>query len=418
MPRKEMNPMEKIPNERLRFRDILYDNEQLGPFPTQLLRHVDRPTNRIVGPIERRDHRETAFFQAARGDFGEKIRQGIFRLTKRFPIGGALMDIQEHINAIKDHRIRTAPKRAPIPDHPRVRSRHLKSLGYFLGADIVGIGKLPPSAVYTHDLDGTPIDAPFKYAIVFVCRKDQMTIRASNGWEQIVDPASFQTYQRIALQSEVVANYLRRLGWDAEPSNSKNYLTLMPPILLEAGIGEVCRMGIVLNPFLGTNYKASCVLTDMELEIDGPVDFGLQEYCRNCDICAEQCPSGAVSKGEQILYNGYYTWKLNTTACSNFDILNLEGCVCGRCTKVCPWTRPHSQPEDFAGWDGGLDALYRGVEAQRRSLAENNYVDPMEATHKWWFELDENMDGDLVIPTGLNRNKLCREYPLAKMPVT
>ena len=173
-------------------------------------------------------------------------------------------------------------------------------------------------------------------------------------------------------------------------------------------------MGIVLNPFIGTNFKAACVLTDMELEVDGPIDFGLQEYCGNCNICADQCPSGAVRKGEQILYNGYYTWKLNFEACANFDILNKEGCVCGRCTKVCPWTRTDSRPEDFANWDGSLDELYKGVEAQRKRLEKNNYVDPVEATHKWWFELDEDQEGNLVIPTQLNKHKICREHPLAK----
>jgi len=405
---------ENTPGGRLPNRNILYNDEQLGPFPTHLLKHVERPTNRIVGPIERRDHRDTAFTKAFRGDYGEEIQREIRRMIRRYPIGVALTDMQDHINTIKDHRVETAPKKAPIPDDPRVRSRHLKSLGYFLGADIVGIGRLPQSAVYTHGLDGVPIEAPFKYAVVFVCRKDATTIRASNGWEQIVDPASYQSYQRVALQSEVVANYLRRLGWDAEPSNTKNYLTVMPQILLEAGIGEVCRMGIVLSPFLGTNFKASCVLTNMELLPDGPVDFGLQEYCSNCFICAEQCPSGAVSRGEQILYNGYYTWKLNIEACCHFAVRNREGTVCGRCTKVCPWTRPESLPHDFSGWDGDPGWLYEGVEARRRELVESNFVDALESTHKWWFELDEDPDGTLVVPDGVNRNKICRTHPLAK----
>jgi ferredoxin len=402
-------------NEKLRFRDILYNDEQLGPFPTHRLRYVAKPTNRIVGPIERRDPRESVFGRSARGDYGENIQKEFFRMTKRYPLGGALVDIQTHINSIRPNRIKKAAEKAPIPNDPRVRSRHIKCLGYFLGADIVGIGNLPQSAVYTHHLDGTPIEAPYKYAIVFASRKSEMTIRASNGWDQIIDPASFQAYQRVALQSEVAANYIRRLGWDAEPSNMNSYLTLMPQILLEAGIGEVSRIGIMLNPFLGTNFKASCVLTNMELEIDGPIDFGLQEYCNNCNICAEQCPSGAVSKVEQILYNGYYTWKLNSEACSNFDVLNKEGCVCGRCTKVCPWTRPNSRPEDFAHWDGNLEELYKGVEEQRKKLEENNFVDPLETAHKWWFELDEDLEGKIVIPTEVNDQKLCKNYPLAKL---
>ncbi len=412
-----MNKYVHNTSEKLPYRDILYNNDQLGPFPTHLLKHVDQPTNRIPGQIQRKTQQENVFAKAACGEYGENVQKELSRMTMRYPVGAALVDIQNHINSIRNHRVETASKMAPIPEDPRVRSRHIKCLGYFLGADIVGIGHLPQSAVYSTHLDGTPLEAPFKYAIVVVNRKFAPTIRASNGWDQIIDPASFQAYQRAALQTEVMANYLRRLGWDAEPSNMNAYLTLMPQILLEAGIGEVCRMGIVLNPFLGTNFKAACVLTNMELEIDGPVDFGLQEYCTECRICAEQCPSGAIRKGEQILYNGYYTWKLNADACVKFDSLNKEGCVCGRCTKVCPWTRPNSRPEDFADWDGDLETLYRGVNEQRERIEKNNFVDPMEATRKWWFELDENLDGELVIPTQVNKHQLCREYPLAKKAV-
>jgi len=208
-----------------------------------------------------------------------------------------------------------------------------------------------------------------------------------------------------------VANYIRRLGYSAEASYTFNYLTLMPQVLLDAGIGEVCRMGIILNPFIGTNFKASCVLTNLEIEADGPVDFGLQEYCRNCKICAEQCPAGAISHDDQELYNGYYTWKLNTRACAEFDILNKEGCVCGRCTKVCPWHRPHTEPHDFEGWNGDLTELYASVNKQRERLVKNNYVDPAERTDKWWFELDE-VEGCLTVPGDRNPHKICREHPL------
>jgi ferredoxin len=295
-------------SKQIKYRDILYNDDQLGPFPTQLLKYVDKPTNRIIGPIERRDPRDSIFGKSARGDLGEKIQEEFMRMTIRYPIGAALGDIQNHINSIRKNRVEVAPHKAPIPDDPRVLSRHIKSLGCFLGSDIVGIGRLPQSAVYTHDLmEGYPIEAPYKYAIVFIVRKSDKTICASNGWDQIIDPASFQAYQRLALQTEGVANYMRRLGYEAEPSNMNAYLTLMPQILLEAGIGEVCRTGIVLNPFLGTNFKSACVLTNLELEIDGPIDFGLQEYCQNCKICAEQCPAEAITHKDQILYNGYQT---------------------------------------------------------------------------------------------------------------
>jgi NAD-dependent dihydropyrimidine dehydrogenase PreA subunit len=397
--------------EKLKYHDILYNDAQLGPYPDHLLKRVDEPTNRIVGPIERRSERESVFSKSLMGDFGEELSREFKRMTNRYPIGGALQDLQWYINKYAKRRNPVAPKRAPIPDDPRVLSRHLKALGYFLGADQVRIGPLAQSAVYSEDIMRKPVEAPYKYAIVFCCRKDTRTLAASNGWDDIVDPASYQAYQRLALQTEVTANYLRRLGIDAVPTNMNNYLTLMPQIVLDAGMGEVSRMGIILNPFMGCNCKYAAVLTNLELEIDGYVDFGLQKYCGKCTICADQCPSQSIARGAKTLYNGYYTWKLDSRSCSDFDILNKEGCVCGRCTKVCPWNRPDMEPRDWAEWDGSLEWLHKTVDEQRERNIANNFVDPREYTNKWWFRLDER-DGEIVIPTEKNEERLCREYPI------
>ena len=275
-------------------------------------------------------------------------------------------------------------------------SRHVKLLGHFLGADLVGIGPLSQSAVYTHNMKGREIEAPFKYAIVLLARKHEPTLCAANGWEEIVDPASFQAYQRLAMQTETMANYLRRLGFEAEASNMNRYMTLMPQIVLDAGLGEVSRMGIILNPFLGCNFKSACVLTNMELETDGYVDFGLQDYCGNCTLCAEQCPARAITRGPKTLYNGYYTWKLNSKACSDFDVLNKEGCVCGRCTKVCPWHVPFSRAPRLRRLGRQHRVAAQAGRRRRRSGSSPTTTSiPPRRTDKWWFPLDE-VDGKLV----------------------
>lgn len=397
--------------EKLKYHDILYNDAQLGPYPDQLLKRVDKPTNEIPGPVARRAMRESVFIRSYFGEYGKEIEEGFKQMTVRYPIGAALMDLQWYVNKYDDVRNPVAEAKAPVPDDPRVMSRHLKSLGYFLGADLVGIGRLPQSAVYRADVRGKSIEAPYKYAIVFAARKSERTLSASNGWDDIVDPASFQAYQRLLMQTEVAANYMRRLGIDAAPTNMNNYLTLMPQMVLEAGLGEVSRMGIVLNPFLGANFKAAAVLTNLELEVDGYVDFGLREYCSGCTICAEQCPSRAITRGKQTLYNGYYTWKLNYNRCSDYCVLNKEGCVCGRCTKVCPWHRPDMEPRDWEEWDGSLGWLHKTVNDQRDRLIANSFVDPRERTNKWWFRLDAP-DGEVVVASGKNEEKICREYPL------
>jgi len=418
----------------LKYHDILYNNDQLGPYPDHLLKRVEKPTNEIPGPIERRDERNRPAGGMSLFNDSEEFLQGWARLSSRYPYSSAIVDVLEQFGGIVGHRNPVAPTKAPIPDDPRVRSRHLKSFGYFLGADVIGIGRLPQSAVYTHAMGdphgvdnpfreqnpgaatwprpGEKVEAPFEYAIVFLVRKHDPTVSASNGWEEVIDAASFQAYTRLAVQTEQLANYIRRLGWDAQASNRNRYLNLMVPLVLEAGLGEVSRMGIVLNPFLGSNFKVACVFTNMELEIDGYIDFGLKEYCSNCTLCADQCPSRAITHGPQTLYNGYYNWILNFRRCADFcGWHNEEGSVCGRCTFVCPWHIPGQEPRDFADWDGNLAWLHQRVDAQRERLVANNYVHPEEYTRKWWFSL-EQIDGQLVAATGKNSEKVCREYPI------
>ena len=397
--------------DRLKYHDILYNDEQLGPYPDHLLKRVPAPTNQIPGPVQRRSERDSVFGKSLLGEFGEETQREFKRLERRYPIVAAIHDLQAHIAEYRQKRIPIATKKAPIPDDPRVMSRHLKALGYYLGADQVRIGPLDPSAVYTENIVGKPIEAPYRYAIVFAARKDSHTLSASNGWDDIVSPLSHQVYQKLAVQTEVVSNYLRRLGVDAIPSYFRSYANLMPKVVLDAGMGEVSRMGIVLSPFFGCNCKYAAVLTDLELEVDGFVDFGLQEYCDRCTICAEQCPARAIPRGKQTLHNGYYTWKLNARACSDFGIFNKEGTVCGRCTKVCPWNRPDMEPRDFADWDGSLEWLHSTVEEQRERNLASEFVDPREYTHKWWFRL-EDRDGQVVAPAGKNKQKICREHPI------
>ncbi|MFC1532133.1 hypothetical protein ACFL7M_02030 [Thermodesulfobacteriota bacterium] len=56
--------------KKLDFSEILKGGRQLGPFPMEKLKRVDRPTNIITDNIQRIDQRETAQIKAKRGDYG------------------------------------------------------------------------------------------------------------------------------------------------------------------------------------------------------------------------------------------------------------------------------------------------------------------------------------------------------------
>ncbi len=169
----------------------------------------------------------------------------------------------------------------------------------------MGACRVPKYAMYSHDKNGSPINIDYPYAFVIVVAKEMNTIRASTGHDFIGDPVSFQGYERVILIAQTIANYMRRLGYHAMPQHppiaADKYQSMMPPLLLWSGIGKISRAGIVLNPFLGLSFKCGAILTDMPLVPDKPIDFGLQDFCQHCHICADMCPSQAIPKGDKVV---------------------------------------------------------------------------------------------------------------------
>ena len=377
----------------MQYRDILTGNRPFGKYPLHLLKQVDSPTNKYVGEIKRRDPDETAFERAARGEYGEKVAARAKTFHGRDPLLASFGTFQMHISKFALPPV--APEKAPIPEDPHILSRHIKNLAYFTGADMVGICKLPQSALYLRTEEGVPIDCDLKYAIVLLNVKHKETVRSSYGREWIDDPTSFVVYQKSACQAQIMTGYIRRLGWSAESSIFHKYLTILPQLVIESGLGEGSRYGVALNPFVGSTFKVSAVLTDLPLETDKPIDFGLQDYCAKCKICAEQCPTQSISHGDKEVYNGYETWPLKYRNCMSGILTNKYGNICERCSKVCPWNRPDNRPEDFQAWDGDLKFLYDSVNSQAERIRANGFREPEEYTDKWWFPL-EYVDGALI----------------------
>jgi len=378
-----MNRMENLDEDNLP-----RTQKQQGPFPMEVLKHVEEPTNTITNDIQRIDMRNTAYGLAGRGEYGPVVQKGVQKsLPGKYPLSAAQKDVIDHIALIENNPV--AANKAPIPQNPEILTYHIKSVGYFLKADVMGTCKVPASAYYSHDKQGTPIDTRYENAVIIVMRKELKAIRASTGHDWMGDPISFQSYQHLGMAAETIANYIRRLGWDASaqygPSFVNRYTVLLPPLLLAAGIGEISRAGIILNPYLGLAFKAAVVLTDMPLVPDQPIDFGLQSFCQNCKICAENCPSKAISMGDKVMYNGYETWKLNTQRCASFNFTNKKGTMCNACVKSCPWSNPSTWPHDLVrGLVMKVPFTRKFAIKAARLLAMNKPI-PEE---KWWFDME------------------------------
>jgi hypothetical protein len=187
---------------------------QLGPFPMERIRRVDRPTNLITDAVQRIDMRDTAYGLAGRGEYGPAVQKGVQRsLPGKYPLSAAQKDVIDHIAVMAPQPV--APEIAPIPQEAETLTRHIKAVGYFLKADIVGTCRVPESAYYSHDKQGNLITPRFGQAVLVVMRKEAGAMAASSGRDWMGDPISFQAYQHLGMVAETIANYIRRLGWEA-----------------------------------------------------------------------------------------------------------------------------------------------------------------------------------------------------------
>jgi reductive dehalogenase len=365
---------------------------QLGPYPIEKLKRIDKPTTRITDNVNRFDERRHSFNRAAQGELGLTPQREMARFVPKFPIGAAFLRVIAPMAQAVDGD--TAKSQAPIPDDPAALSQHIKQLGYFLRADIVGICRLPPYAVYSQDAAGKEVKLDHKNAIVFVVDQNYETMLGSTGDDWISGSQSFLGYSNTALISCVMAEYIRRLGYPARAHHALSYQVVVPPLLLMAGIGEMSRAGIVLNPFLGTRFKAAVVTTNLPLKPDKPIDFGLQEFCEKCLKCAAECHANAIPKGNKEMYNGYETWHFDAEKCSKFRITNPHGSACGRCIKVCPWNKPEGWTHDIARW------MVKRAPFLDKFMVKMDDIwgyGKQDKRYKWWYDLEE-VDGVIKTP--------------------
>jgi reductive dehalogenase len=212
-----------------------------------------------------------------------------------------------------------------------------------LGATLVGIARLNPDWVFQYPTRGRgldpdrPLEVPkhWEYAIV---------VGTPMSWDPMyANPnygTSYDAYSISAILGYRLAAFIKRLGYAARPHTPGfSYDLCVPPIMVDAGLGEQSRISIVITPELGCNVRPAIVTTNLPLMPDKPIDFGVQSFCKTCKVCAEQCPSGAIPKGDKEVVRGYKRWAIHSAKCHNFWNSNLGNMGCRICVAACPYTR-------------------------------------------------------------------------------
>jgi reductive dehalogenase len=364
------NAFDHVPYRRREFR--------MGAYPFEKLKRVDEPTTFIDhARVPRFPKRADFFARALFGDMGKNVQEaakgGMY--VMKSPIGacarralGALLLLQ-----FGEARGPVSPSTAD----PKRNADNIKAASYFLCCDAVGLSAAPEWSYYSHDAGGNPLAAYHKNAISMLYDQGHETMEGASGDDWISVAQSMRAYLRFSLLGGIVGEQIRRLGWSARVHSVLDGDVLQPPLLLLSGLGEVSRIGeVILNPYLGPRLKAGVVTTDLPMSADRPIDFGLQRFCEQCNKCARECPSGAITAGPKLMYNGYEIWKSDAEKCARYRLTNQGGGMCGRCMKTCPWN---------------LEGLF--AESGFRWVAMN-----FPGTAKWLAALDDRLDRGTINP--------------------
>ncbi len=383
-----------------------------GAHPFERLKRVETPTTYIdEANVARVPKRTDMFARALFGDMGpgvQKCATNGYYVRKAAPsmaqrrVLGAFVLLQD---------APAAPRLAAGTDDPHRNADAIKAASYFLGIDAVGISRCPDWAYYSHDTLGEPIDPYHGNAISMIVDQGYETMEGASGDDWISVAQSMRAYLRFSLLGGVIANQIRSLGYSARVHSVMDGEVLQPPLLLLSGLGEVSRIGeVILNPFLGPRLKSGVVTTDMPMRHDKPIDFGLQDFCRQCNKCARECPSGAITAGPKLMFNGYEIWKSDSQKCATYRVSTDGGAMCGRCMKTCPWNLEGLFAEKPFRWAAMHVPAAAPLLARLDDRAGRGGLNPIK---KWWWDLEVDEAGAYRSPVHpVNARGLQRDLAL------
>ncbi len=363
-----------------------------GAHPFENLRRVEDPTTFIdEARVARVPKRTDMFARAQFGDMGKNLQDGARNghYARKAATSMAQRRMLGAFVLLQDG--------APAPDRPaatseaRRNAENIKAASYFLGVDAVGISRCPDWTWYSHDATGEPLQPPHDQAVSMIIDQGYETMEGASGDDWISVSQSMRAYLRFSLLGGVIAKQIRNLGYSAKAHTVLDGEVLQPPLLLLAGLGEVSRIGeVILNPYLGPRLKSGVVTTDMPLEHDKPIDFGMQNFCENCNKCARECPSGAITAGPKLMFNGYEIWKSDSQKCATYRITTPGGAMCGRCMKTCPWNLAGLVGEAPFRWAAMKLPWAAKWLARMDDWAGNGDLNPVK---KWWWDIEMEADG-------------------------
>jgi len=252
---------------------------------------------------------------------------------------------------------KSSPQNSLNPEkNTRFISRWMKQTG----AHNVGFTPLRDYHLYSHKGRGSnagkPIPRIHQNAIAITVEMDHDMMQAAPQGSSVME--SSEQYLRSGVLALKLAAFIREMGYEATAHIDGNYEVICPLVAVDAGLGVIGRMGLLMTPDLGPRVRISVVSTSMPL-IRSPFkpDRTMLHFCELCKKCADNCPVSAIPNKSQEKIDGISRWQINSEKCYHF--WTTSGTDCGRCMTVCPYSHPDNVFHRFIRWGIKNNLVFR-----------------------------------------------------------
>ncbi|WP_199533670.1 4Fe-4S dicluster domain-containing protein [Romboutsia maritimum] len=262
-----------------------------------------------------------------------------------------------------------------VPVNSKTMTKRIKGFAKQYGACIVGITRLQDYHIYTHqgineEIYGKEVKLNHKYAIVFGCELDKDMLNRSPMICEIIETST--AYVNCSIIGMILSYYIRSLGYDARNHIDSNYLVMPVLIAKDAGLGDIGRNSILTNKEYGSRLKLGVVTTDLPLEEDEYVDFGLEDFCNLCKKCSFNCPSNSLNNDAKFKENGDYNWAVERESC--YIKWRYLGTDCGMCISACPFSQDLDTIKNTTSFKDNEELIKKALDEYKSKFGKRIFV--------------------------------------------
>ncbi|MBN2400248.1 MAG: 4Fe-4S dicluster domain-containing protein [Candidatus Aminicenantes bacterium] len=245
-----------------------------------------------------------------------------------------------YLDQVKGATIGNVNENKAVFDANRLASV-IATMARYYGAVDVGITLLQPHHFYSHagrsQLHwGDAVEAVSGSAIVVVAAMEWRLINQAPTLPVVMESA--RQYVETAKIASLVAAFIRNLGYRARAHTDGNYQVLCVPLAVEAGLGELGRLGLLIHPVYGPCVRLAVITTELELPATPKRSLHIGTFCRICKKCADNCPTKAITTDEEPASRNFRHWSVIQENCYAF--WKQIGTDCAVCIRSCPYTKP------------------------------------------------------------------------------